>query len=163
MAHYVFQRNNGFGDFDYIRSFETMEITDYPEYAAQVEDKYLAYIDMPYLNSLGFYAVGITSLALRILPALLFRPLTRGYRPLVAPRPPRAHIPGAVPPRMPRPPRVPRPPRAAAPRPVGPGPRPIAPAPGPAPRGAAPSPRPAAPGMRPPRGPAGGRRGPGGR
>ena len=159
MAHYVFQRNNGFGDFDYIRSFETMEITDYPEYAAQVEDKYLAYIDMPYLNSLGFYAVGITSLALRILPALLFRPIARGFRPVAAPRPPRAHIPGPVPPRAPKPPHAPRPPRVAAPRPVGPAPRGIAPSP------VAPGPRPAAPG-RPPKGPMGGpggRRGPGGR
>ena len=117
MAHYVFQRNNGYGDFDYIRSFETMEITDYPEQAAQVDDRYMAYIDIPYLNSLGFFAVGITSLALRILPMLLFQPLTRGFRPRVAPRPPRPHVP--------RPatvvaPRAPRAPRVAAPRPVTP-------------------------------------------
>ena len=68
MAHYVFQRNNGFGDYDYIRNFETMEITDYPEFAAQVDDRYMPYLDMRYLNGLGFYAIGITSLALRIAP-----------------------------------------------------------------------------------------------
>lgn len=111
MAHYVFQRNNGFGDYDYIRNFETMEITDYPEFAAQVDDRYIAYIDIPYLNSLGFYPVGITSLALRISPMLLFVPLIRGYRPPTRPRP--ARLRGA--PLGPRPTTGPMP----MPRPVG--------------------------------------------
>ncbi|MBR5986465.1 MAG: hypothetical protein IK019_08660, partial [Clostridia bacterium] len=81
MAHYVFQRNNGFGDFDYIRSFETMEITDYKEYAAQVDDDGIVYLDIPYLNQLGFYAVRISSLALRIEPLLQFIPAVMGFRP----------------------------------------------------------------------------------
>ncbi len=81
MAHYVFQRNNGFGDFDYIASFETMELTDYKEYAAQVDDAYIEYIDIPYLNSLGFFAVRISTLALRINELLNFRPPVRGFRP----------------------------------------------------------------------------------
>lgn len=89
MAHYVFQRNNGWGDYDYIRNFDTMEITDYPEFAAQVDDKYIPYIDIPYLNSLGFFPIGITSLALRIVPMLLFAPTVRGYRPKNKPRPAR--------------------------------------------------------------------------
>ncbi len=101
MAHYVFQRNNGWGDYDYIRSFDTMEITDYKEEAAQVEDRYLAYIDMGYLNQLGFFAVGLRPLALRIEPYLLFRPRGMGYRPVGVPRPPRDH--GFEPPPPPRP------------------------------------------------------------
>ncbi|MBR4234963.1 MAG: hypothetical protein IKR85_02745 [Clostridia bacterium] len=125
MAHYVFQRNNGYGDYDYIRSFDTMEITDYKEYAAQIDDKYLAYIDIPYMNSLGFYPIRITSLALRIEPLLLFTPLIRGFRPLVKPRAPRAR--GALP----------------GPRPIA-GPMP-APRPAPRPRVVAPRPRVAAP------------------
>ncbi|MBQ3667704.1 MAG: hypothetical protein II920_00610 [Clostridia bacterium] len=135
MAHYVFQRNNGFGDYDYIRNFETMEITDYPEFAAQIDDKYIPYIDMPYMNSLGFYAVGITSLALRIVAPLLFVPAVRGYRPPARPRP--ARLRGA--PLGPRPVTGPMP----APRPVGrrvsPIARPAAPRPAPA-RPAAPKP-----------------------
>lgn len=148
MAHYVFQRNNGYGDYDYIRNFETMEITDYKEYAAQVDDKYMGYLDIPYLNSLGFFAIGISRLALRIIPDFLFVPRIRGFRPTVMPRAPRAR--GAAP--MPRPVIVPVP----APRPA-PRPRP-APAPRPAPR-----PAPAGPGaLRPARrGPGG--KGPGGR
>lgn len=149
MAHYVFQRNNGFGDFDYIRSFETMEITDYPEMAVQVDDTYLPYIDMPYLNRLGFYAVGITTLGLRISPLQFFRPLVRGFRPTIVPRPPRAHVPGIPP----------RPPRAPAPRAPRPAPVPRAARPAPRP---APGPHPAGSGRGPGRGPGGrGGRGPG--
>lgn len=153
MAHYVFQRNNGYGDFDYIRSFQTMEITDYPQEAAQVDDRYLAYIDIPYMNSLGFYAVGITQLALRIIPMLLFQPVTRSYRPIGIPRPPRAHVPGVMP-AVVRPPRAPRP-HVVAPRPPR-APRPATPGPA-VPR----APRPVGPaGIGPKRGPGG--KGPGG-
>ncbi|MCR4622456.1 MAG: hypothetical protein K5663_10295, partial [Clostridiales bacterium] len=110
MAHYVFQRNNGFGDYDYIRSFDTMEITDYKEYAAQVDDAGISFIDIPYLNQLGFYAVRISSLALRIEPLLQFSPAVMGYRPAPPPLPPRPR--GAAP--RPRPNNgpmpVPRPP-----------------------------------------------------
>ena len=166
MAHYVFQRNNGWGDYDYIRNFDTMEITDYPEFAAQVDDRYMPYIDIPYMNSLGFYPIGITSLALRIVPTLLFAPLVRGYRPKVKPQP--ARLRGA--PLRPRPTTGPMP----APRPVGRriGPAATRPAPRPIARPAAaskPTARPAAPAARPatrPAGPAapkGPGRGPGGR
>lgn len=114
MAHYVFQRDNGYGDYDYIHDFDTMEITDYKEEAAQVEDRFLSYIDMPYMNQLGFFAVGISRLALRIAYGpLLYRPLIMGYRPIAMPRPPRAH--------------VPRPPRPRGRRPASPAPRPRAP------------------------------------
>ena len=88
MAHYVFQRNNGFGDFDYIRSFDTMEITDYKEYASQVDDEGIAFLDIPYLNQLGFFAVRISTLALRIEPLLQFIPAVMGFRPAPAPRRP---------------------------------------------------------------------------
>ena len=174
MAHYVFQRNNGYGDFDYISNFNTMELTDYKEYAAQVDDKYLPYIDMAYLNSLGFYAVGITALALRINPLELFIPLVRNFRPVGIPRPPRAR--GAAPrPMIGRP--IPVPPPKPAPRPLhrpAPAPRPAAPRPAPLPKPAAPKPAPARavapkPAPRPAVGPkpAGGKgpggRGPGGR
>ena len=130
MAHYVFQRNNGWGDYDYIRNFETMEITDYPEFAAQVDDKYIPYIDIPYMNSLGFYPVGITSLALRIVPMLLFTPAVRGYRPVAKPR--AARLRGA--PMGPRPTTGPMP----APRPVGRRVAATAPRPAPVGRSAAP-------------------------
>ena len=158
MAHFVFQRNNGFGDFDYIRSFETMEITDYPELAIQVDDKYIGYIDMLYLNQLGFYAVGITTLGLRISPLQYFRPLVRNFRPTIVPRPPRAHVPGVSP--IVRAPRAPKP--APAPRAPRPAPAPRTARPAPAPRPAArPAPRPAGPG-RIGKGPGGrGGRGPG--
>ena len=163
MAHYVFQRNNGFGDFDYIRNFETMEITDYKEFAAQVDDRYLAYIDIPYLNQLGFFAIGITQLALRIEPLLLFMPRVRGFRPAVLPR--AARLRGAAP--GPRPTSGPMPAprgvivtrRVTAPRPApvqrtAPRPAPLRaprptvgrPAPAPAQRGRIP----AGPGMPPP-------------
>ena len=132
MAHYVFQRNNGFGDFDYITNFETMEITDYKEYAAQVDDEFIGYIDIPYLNSLGFFAVGISTLALRINQLLNFRPIIRGFRPLVLPRAPRAR--GAAP--RPMPGRPVPPPRPMA-RPAA---RPMAPKPAPRPKVAAPKP-----------------------
>ncbi|MBQ9409915.1 MAG: hypothetical protein IJU28_11080 [Clostridia bacterium] len=134
MAHYVFQRNNGWGDYDYIRNFETMEITDYPEFAAQVDDKYMGFIDIPYLNSLGFFPIGITSLALRIVPMLLFAPTVRGYRPAIKPRP--ARLRGA--PRGPRPTTGPMP----MPRPVGRRVGPAAVRPAPVGRGAAPRPAP---------------------
>ena len=150
MAHYVFQRNNGWGDYDYIRNFNTMEITDYPEFAAQVDDRYMPYIDIPYMNSLGFYPIGITSLALRIVPMLLFTPTVRGYRPPAKPRP--ARLRGA--PLGPRPTTGPMPaPRPAARRvsPLAPKPAPVGrTAPRPLSRTAAPKPapigRPAAPG-----------------
>ncbi|MBR5379315.1 MAG: hypothetical protein IK140_02165 [Clostridia bacterium] len=134
MAHYVFQRNNGFGDFDYIRNFETMEITDYKEFAAQVDDRFMAYLDIPYLNSLGFFPIGITSLALRIEPLLLFTPLVRGFRPAAKPRAPRLRgaapgprpltgpMPGLRPAPVQRRASTPRP----APRPAQPG-RPVSP------------------------------------
>lgn len=92
MAHYVFQRDNGCGDLDFIQNFETMAITDFPQYAAQIEDKHLAHLDIGYLNKLGFYAVGIRSFSLRIEPSLLFRPVAGGaYKSAVKPRNPRAH------------------------------------------------------------------------
>lgn len=150
MAHYVFQRNNGFGDFDYIADFETMEITDYKEYAAQVDDAFIGYIDIPYLNSLGFFAVGISTLALRINHLLNFRPVIRGFRPLVLPRAPRAR--GAAPRPMPgRPVPPPRPMARPAARPTAPRPaarpKPASPGPAPGPMGPKPAPkaRPASP------------------
>ncbi len=126
MAHYVFQRNNGFGDFDYIRSFDTMEITDYKEYAAQVDDEGIAFLDIPYLNQLGFFAVRISTLALRIEPLLQFIPAVMGFRPAPKPRParPRGAAPAPRPHAGPMP--LPRPPvqrvRSAVPRPA-PAPR----------------------------------------
>ena len=123
MAHYVFRRDNGYGDYDFIADFDTMELTDYKEYAAQVDDRYMPYIDMQYMNSLGFYAVGISTLALRIVPEYGYVPRVRGFRPVGMPRPPRA--------------------RGMAPRPMpgrpGPAPRP---APMPGRPGAAPRPEP---------------------
>ena len=92
MAHYVFQRNNGYNDLDFIQNFETMAITDFPQHAAQIEDKDLAHLDIGYLNGLGFYAVGIKTFNLRINQSLLFRPYARGaYKSAVLPRNPRAH------------------------------------------------------------------------
>lgn len=92
MAHYIFQRNNGYNDLDFIRNFETMAITDFPQFAAQIEDKDLAHLDIGYLNSLGFYAVGIKAFNLRIDPRLKYRPYARGaYKSAVLPRNPRAH------------------------------------------------------------------------
>lgn len=90
MAHYVFERNNGFGDYDYIISFDTMEITDYKEFACQVDDSYLGWIDLEFLAKYGFYAVGISKLGLRIEPRLQFVPHVRGFRPVAVPRAPRA-------------------------------------------------------------------------
>ena len=150
MAHYVFQRNNGFGDFDYIANFETMELTDYKEYAAQVDDQFIGYIDIPYLNSLGFFAVGISTLALRINQLLNFRPLIRGFRPKFAPRPPRLR--GAAPRPMPG---RPVPPPRPAPRPAA------RPKPAPAPRAVGPKPAPRPAPKAAPKKPGG--RGPGGR
>ncbi|MBQ4156639.1 MAG: hypothetical protein IJD86_00650 [Clostridia bacterium] len=154
MAHYIFQRNNGYGDMDFIQNFNTMSITDYPHEAAQVEDKYLAYIDMGYLNQLGFYAVGIRQFNLKIDYYRRFTPSMRGFRPPKPARPPRpraipprprprtravAHAPhpvsplgvvGAIvravtaPPKPPKPPKPPRPPRVPAARGYGPGPHP---------------------------------------
>ena len=92
MAHYIFQRNNGFGDLDFIQNFETMAITDFPQFAAQIEDKDLAHLDIGYLNKLGFYAVGIKTFNLRIEPHLKYHPYARGaYKSAVLPRNPRAH------------------------------------------------------------------------
>lgn len=139
MAHYIFQRNNGYGDFDFIASFETMELTDYPEYAVQIDDDYIGYIDMPYLNQLGFFPVGITSYGLRINPMNQFRPGLRGYRPIRLPGLPRLRgaaprpMPGRpVPPPRPMHPQPPVPPRGPAPRverPLPGRPAPVAPAP----------------------------------
>jgi len=106
MAHYVFQRNNGYGDFDYIASFETMAITDYKEFAAQVDECFLPLLDMECLASYGFYAVSLTSLCLRIQPRLMFMPRTPCFRPPMPSRAPRAR--GAAP----------------APRPIGARPAP---------------------------------------
>lgn len=92
MAHYIFQRNNGYNDLDFIRNFETMAITDFPQFAAQIEDKDLAHLDIGYLNGLGFYAVGIKAFNLRIDPRLKYQPYARGaYKSAVLPRNPRAH------------------------------------------------------------------------
>lgn len=92
MAHYIFQRNNGYNDLDFIQNFETMAITDFPQFAAQIEDKDLAHLDIGYLNRLGFYAVGIKAFNLRIEPRLKYQPHVRGvYKSAVLPRNPRAH------------------------------------------------------------------------
>lgn len=92
MAHYIFQRDNGYSDLDFIQNFETMAVTDFPQYAAQIEDKDLAHLDVGYLNGLGFYAVGIRTFNLRIEKSLLFRPHVRGaYKSAVLPRNPRKH------------------------------------------------------------------------
>lgn len=115
MAHYVFQRNNGYNDLDFIQNFETMAITDFPQYAAQIEDKDLAHLDIGYLNKLGFYAVGIKTFNLRIEPHLKYTPYARGaYKSAVLPRNPRAHI-------TPKPQRKPRKKAASrAPHPIRP-------------------------------------------
>lgn len=69
-----------------------MSITDFPQFAAQIEDKDLAHLDIGYLNGLGFYAVGIKAFNLRIDPRLKYRPYARGaYKSAVLPRNPRAH------------------------------------------------------------------------
>lgn len=163
MAHYIFERNNGYGDYDYIYNFETMEITDYPEYAAQIDDHYLGYIDLPYLNHMGFYPVGITRYALRINPMLLFMPRVRGYRPARMPAAPRARgvAPRPMPGRPVPPPRAPHPvpPHAPAPHAPHPAPQVNRPLPG--------QPVPGVPGRGPvgpvggPTGPMGGPLGPG--
>ena len=92
MAHYIFQRNNGYNDLDFIQNFETMAITDFPQFAAQIEDKDFAHLDIGYLNKLGFYAVGIKTFNLKIEPRLKYQPYAHGaYKSAVLPRNPRAH------------------------------------------------------------------------
>ncbi len=92
MAHYIFQRNNGYNDLDFIGNFESMAITDFPQFAAQIEDKDLAHLDVGYLNKLGFYAVGIKTFNLRIDPMRKYQPYAKGaYKSAVLPRNPRAH------------------------------------------------------------------------
>lgn len=159
MAHYIFQRNNGWGDYDFIVNFETMELTDYPEYAAQIDDNYLGYLDIPYLNSLGFYPVGITTYSLRINPLQMFIPGMRGYRPVRMPGAARQR--GAAPRPMPGRPAPMRSVPHPHPAPAGrPGPAPAA-RPNPAPA-ARPNPAPAArPNPAPAAGPMGGRTQPG--
>lgn len=92
MAHYIFQRNNGYNDLDFIGNFETMAVTDFPQFAAQIEDKDLVHLDVGYLNRLGFYAVGIKTFNLRIDPMRKFTPHVPGaYKSAVLPRNPRSH------------------------------------------------------------------------
>lgn len=87
--YYIFRRNTGFGYPDYIRDFNTMTVTYNPFQAQQVSDEEIFFIDIPYMNSLGFYAVPIDEIGIRFIPRLLFRPPFRGFRPRFTPPPPR--------------------------------------------------------------------------
>lgn len=87
--YYIFRRDTGFGYPDYIRDFNTMTVTYNPFQAQQVSDTELFFIDIPYMNSLGFYAVPIDEIGIRFIPRLLFRPPFRGFRPRFTPPPPR--------------------------------------------------------------------------
>lgn len=116
MYYYVFRRDTRYGYYDYIQDFDNMIITEDPVRAAQVSRSELNYIDLDYLLSLGFHPVEITAVGLRFLAGALFRPVTRGYRPRVAPPKPR-RLPVPPPPPKPRPGRIPAG-RAAAGRPV---------------------------------------------
>lgn len=164
--YYLIGRDlDGDGDYEFIQDLENMILTEDANRALQVTERELDAIDMAYLNEAGFYALEADRFQVSILEQLFFRPLVRGFRPLVPPppRPPRAR---RVPPPPPRPRarRVPPPPPAPRHRPAVRAAA-LAPRPGrPAGHGVA-RPRPAGPGAgrpaRPTSGPGG--RGPGGR
>ena len=158
--YYLIGRDlDGDGEYEFIRDLEHMILTEDPDRAMQLTERYLDSIDMAYLAEAGFYALEADRFQVSLLEQLLFHPVVRGFRPLVPPPPrrPRAH-------RAPPPP-----PRPRAVRVAPPPPRPAAPKPRPA--AAAPRPRPEGPGMgragAPARSSEGGRgpggRGPGGR
>lgn len=162
MAHYVFVRDeDGDGIYDFIQDLAIMSITDDKWRAQQFDDDDLRTIDIRYLNDHGFFAMGITNFALRIMPQnhyvpprggllSLLLPPKRPRRPVPPPKPKRARPPRPMVPGIPAPrsskPAAPRPPKPhvsspAAPRPPR-GSRPAGPRP----------PRPAGPGRGPGRG-----------
>lgn len=103
MAHYVFVRDeDGDGIYDFIQNLEIMSITDDKWRAQQFDENDLRAIDIRYLNDHGFYAMGITNFALRIMPQNRYVPPLGGLLSLLLP-PPR--------PRRPAPPKPKRPPR----------------------------------------------------
>ena len=149
------------GRYEFIQDMDNMILTENANRALQVTENELDYIDMPYLNAAGFYAMEADRFQVSLLEALLFHPAVRGYRPRVAPPPRRRTVRRRMPtalgllgallhphkpsPRRkpaPRPPKPPRPKRAAPARPKAAAP--ARPAPG---RSAGPA-RPAAPGRR---------------
>ncbi len=143
MYYFIGRDIDGDGYPEFVTNLETMALTEDPSRALQFTARELEYLDMPYLNSFGFYAIEAPRYGIPQLMNMLFRPTTRSYRPRVAP-----------PPRRVRPPRGPVPMGNPlnGPRPVG---RPMN---GPGPIGG-PGPHP----MNGPMGPGGpGRRGPGG-
>ncbi len=87
--YYVFRRSVDEYYPDYIADFETMELTEDPDYAAQVSDLYIDMLDTAYLNSLGFYAVSLGHLTVNIVSPRYFRPRIRNYRSHMTPRQPR--------------------------------------------------------------------------
>lgn len=86
--HYFIGRDiDGDGYPEFIEDLNSMILTDNPARALQFTANELAYIDMPYLNSLGFFAIEAHHYGIPMLAQMLFRPTVRGYRPRVAPPP----------------------------------------------------------------------------
>jgi len=120
--HYLIGRDlDGDGRYEFIQDMANMILTEDPYRALQVSEYDLTAIDMAYLNEFGFYALEADRFQVSLLERLLFRPITRGFRPPVAPPPRR----GVRRPLLPRPryrsmlgavPHPPKAPRAPKPR-----------------------------------------------
>lgn len=155
--HYFIGRDiDGDGYPEFVCNLETMALTEDPARALQFTERELEYLDMRYMNSIGFYAIEVSHYGIPMLVNMLFRPAVRGYRPRVAPPPRRV--------RAPRPMGHPVPPPHGPMGHPGPGYPPHGPMSGPGPRGmSGPTGRPAGSpvGHGPMSGPTG--RGPGGR
>lgn len=100
------------GQYEFIKDMDKMILTEDPASALQITEEQLEYIDMAYLNAVGFYALEADRFQVSILEKLLFSPMMMGYRPPVVPPPRPRHRTPPPPHHAPRKPAPPRPRRS---------------------------------------------------